>query len=49
MNRLHEKGFISNPVGKAKSVLLTDKGLHESEIVQQALRKAETLIPALHS
>jgi hypothetical protein len=31
MNRLHEKGFISNPVGKAKSVLLTDKGLHESE------------------
>jgi hypothetical protein len=30
MNRLHEKGFISNPVGKAKSVLLTDKGLQES-------------------
>ena len=31
MNRLHEKGFISNPVGKAKSVLLTEKGLQESE------------------
>jgi len=31
MNRLHEKGFISNPVGKAKSVALTDKGLLESE------------------
>jgi Domain of unknown function (DUF6429) len=31
MNRLHDKGFISNPVGKAKSVLLTDKGLQESE------------------
>jgi hypothetical protein len=31
MNRLHEKGFISNPVGKAKSVALTDKGLQESE------------------
>ena len=31
MNRLHEQGFISNPVGKAKSVLLTDKGLQESE------------------
>jgi len=28
---LHEKGFISNPVGKAKSVLLTEKGLQESE------------------
>ena len=31
MNRLHEKGFISSPVGKAKSVLLTEKGLQESE------------------
>ena len=31
MNRLHDKGFISNPVGKAKSVALTDEGLRESE------------------
>ena len=31
MSRLHHKGFISNPVGKAKSVLLTEKGLQESE------------------
>ena len=31
MNRLHEKGLISNPVGKAKSVLLTEEGLQESE------------------
>jgi hypothetical protein len=31
MNRLHKKGFIFKPIGKAKSVLLTDKGLHESE------------------
>ena len=31
MNRLHEKGFISNPVGKAKSVVLTEEGLKESE------------------
>jgi hypothetical protein len=31
MNRLHEKGFISNPVGKAKSVSLTEEGLRESE------------------
>lgn len=30
MNRLHEKGFISDPVGKAKSVALTEKGLAES-------------------
>lgn len=31
MNRLYEQGFISNPVGNAKSVLLTDKVLQESE------------------
>lgn len=31
MNRLYEKDFISNPVGKAKSVLLTEEGLRESE------------------
>jgi hypothetical protein len=31
LNRLYEKGFISNPVGKAKSVVLSDKGLQESE------------------
>ena len=30
MNRLHEKGFISNPVSKAKSVVLTEQGLAES-------------------
>jgi hypothetical protein len=31
MNRLHEKGYISNPIGKAKSVVLTEEGLRESE------------------
>ena len=31
MNRLHDKGMIHNPVGKAKSVLLTEKGVAESE------------------
>ena len=31
MNRLHQRGFISDPVGKAKSVVLTDEGLRESE------------------
>ena len=31
MNRFHEKGFISNPVGKAKSVAFTEEGLEESE------------------
>lgn len=31
MSRLHEKGFIFNPVGKAKSVGLTEDGLREAE------------------
>jgi hypothetical protein len=31
MNRLHEKGMISNPVGKAKSVVLTEEGEREAE------------------
>lgn len=31
MNRLHEKGFISDPVGKAKSVIFTEHGLSESQ------------------
>ncbi len=31
MNRLHEKGYISNPVGKAKSVMFTEEGLREAK------------------
>jgi hypothetical protein len=31
MNQLHEKGFITDPVNKNKSVLLTDKGIAESK------------------
>jgi hypothetical protein len=31
MQRLHAKGYISDPVGKAKSVVFTDAGLQESE------------------
>jgi hypothetical protein len=30
MSRLHEKGFIADPVGKAKSVVFTEEGLAES-------------------
>jgi hypothetical protein len=30
-NRLFKKGLIHNPVGKAKSVVLTEEGLRESE------------------
>jgi len=31
LNRLHQKGCISNPVSKAKSVALTDEGLKAAE------------------
>jgi hypothetical protein len=37
LGRLHEAGFISNPVGKTKSVRLTEKGLQESERLFKAL------------
>lgn len=31
LDRLYRKGMIDNPVSKAKSVVLTDEGLSESE------------------
>ncbi len=37
MGRLHQKGYITDPVGKAKSVLLTEEGLRESERLLHAL------------
>jgi Domain of unknown function (DUF6429) len=30
MDRLHKKGLISDPVGRAKSVVLTDEGLEKA-------------------
>ena len=35
-DRLHEKGLISNPVGKAKSVFLTQEGM---ELAQEVAAK----------
>ena len=31
LDRLHKKGFISDPVSKAKSVTFTEEGLREAE------------------
>ncbi|MBU4404777.1 MAG: DUF6429 family protein [Candidatus Aminicenantes bacterium] len=31
MDRLHKKGFISNPIGKTKSVAFSESGLRESQ------------------
>lgn len=36
MDRLYQKGLIDNPVGKAKSVVLSDEGLQRAE---EAFRK----------
>jgi hypothetical protein len=37
MGRLHAKGYITDPVGKAKSVLFTEDGARESQRLLQAL------------
>lgn len=37
LGRLHQKGFISDPVSKAKSVLFTEEGARESERLLQVL------------
>ena len=31
MNRLHEKGLISNPISKAKSVAMSEEGFKKAE------------------
>ena len=37
LNRLHEKGFIEDPVNKNKSVVLTEKGMAESKRIFEML------------
>jgi hypothetical protein len=43
MDRLHDKGYISDPKGKAKSVVFTEEGLARAERLLADLfgRKAE--------
>jgi hypothetical protein len=37
MDRLHAKGYISNPQSKAKSVVFTEDGLERAERLLEAL------------
>lgn len=37
LERLHRKGLITDPIGKAKSVVLTDEGLRQSGDLLAAL------------
>ena len=41
MDRLHDKGLISNPATKAKSVVLTEAGLREAEAAFERLFGSE--------
>ena len=41
LNRLHEKGFISNPRGKAKSIVFTEEGLLEARRLLEELFSSE--------
>ena len=43
LNRLHERGFITDPKGRAKSVLFTEEGLQESQrlLMKNFLRSDE--------
>ena len=42
LNRLYEKGFISDPVSKAKSVVLTPEGLARGRELFEKLFSVET-------
>jgi len=42
MDRLHEKGHISDPKGKAKSVIMTEDGLKRSKELFQKFFAEET-------
>lgn len=43
LNRLHEKGYITDPVGKAKSVGMTEEGfLKAKELFEQHFVKEKT-------
>jgi Domain of unknown function (DUF6429) len=42
MDRLHKKGLISDPVGRAKSVVLTDEALEKAERLFQELFATRT-------
>ena len=46
LNRLHEKGYISNPIGKAKSVGMSEEGfLKAKELFERHFAKKATVIP----
>lgn len=46
LNRLHEKGYITNPVGKAKSVGMTEEGfLKAKDLFERHFAKEAETVP----
>jgi hypothetical protein len=46
LNRLHDKGYISNPVGQAKSVVMTEEGfLKAKELFERHFAKELKTVP----
>ena len=46
LKRLYEKGYLSNPVGKAKSVIMTEKGfLKAKEVFEKHFMNEKKTIP----
>ena len=43
MDRLHAKGLISDPVGKTKSVVFTEEGLRQAELLFNTLFAAKAI------
>ncbi|HEY2321859.1 MAG TPA: DUF6429 family protein [Thermoanaerobaculia bacterium] len=41
MNRLHAKGYISDPVGKPKSVVFSEQGMLEAQRLLEELFSAK--------
>lgn len=45
MNRLHEKGYITNPIAKAKSVGMSEEGFQKAkELFERYFRKKNDLV-----
>ena len=42
MDRLHQKGLISNPKGKAKSIVFSDEGYERAERLFREMFEGET-------
>ncbi len=46
LNRLHEKGFISNPIGKTKSIGMTEEGfLRSKELFEKHFMNMAKTLP----